>query len=97
MPVQRRVVRLEVEAELLVVDERLVLPRHPLLRVEQAPAVVARGEAAGVRAQVARRVALLEDLLARGRQAAAKRTCREGVHHCEEGAHHYELGICVCM
>ena len=43
--VPRGVVRLEVDAELLVVNQRLVGPRDGLVGVEQVPSVMARDEA----------------------------------------------------
>ena len=64
-----RNVRLHVEAELVHKDQRPVGPRDLLLRVQQRPAVVARPLPALIVADVARRVAVLDEVGARPRGA----------------------------
>ena len=72
----RGVVLLHPEAELDVVLQRLVRPRDLLVRVQQRPHVVAGDLATGVRADVARRILLVEHVGARlGR---ARVTARDG-------------------
>mmetsp|Transcript_13840 Transcript_13840/g.35585 ORF Transcript_13840/g.35585 Transcript_13840/m.35585 type:complete len:515 (+) Transcript_13840:203-1747(+) len=63
-------VLLEVDPELLVVPQRPVLPRHLLLGVEQQPRVMAGGKPAHVRPQIARRVALGQQVAPGLRRAA---------------------------
>ena len=70
LDVVRGVVLCEVDAKLLVILQRLVLPWDLLVGVEQMPAVVAHGLPANVCAQVARRVAVVQQVVPRLRLAA---------------------------
>eukprot|EP00037_Helgoeca_nana_P020840 m.208042 g.208042 ORF g.208042 m.208042 type:complete len:408 (+) comp25416_c1_seq1:4546-5769(+) len=68
-----RVVLLEVQPILEVVDERLVLPWDLLVRVEKVPLVVTGRKAADICANVARGVAILEEGLGAIIQIAPQR------------------------
>ena len=77
-----RVELLEIDAVLLVEYEGLIGPRHLLLRIQQAPAMMARRKPARVRPQVARWVVPLDELpLGIGgtavRREADRLTCRQ--------------------
>mmetsp|Transcript_11907 Transcript_11907/g.30601 ORF Transcript_11907/g.30601 Transcript_11907/m.30601 type:complete len:305 (+) Transcript_11907:559-1473(+) len=66
----RSVVLLEVDPKLLVVHERLVLPRDVLLSVQQSPPMVARRKSSHVRAEIAGWIALRQQILPRLCRAA---------------------------